>query len=199
VAPPAPAHPAGIVGGRGRRRGRPPPLAGALLCAAALLLCAPAAARAVELCSAEGRALMRSVHISEAQIRAVCAKEARGAAVLTLRVARTEDELGHCRITLALANNSTLYLNALGLTVAEARFAPFQFADVTPGGTGYASASSRILMACGELRELRLVFIWPPSLRIGDRSPEGRQLLYYRPYLLDSRLAWSQSGSEGSP
>ncbi|HKI99205.1 MAG TPA: hypothetical protein VKB51_12095 [bacterium] len=170
-----------------------------LACGLALWVMAPGQARAVELCSREGRTLMRSVHIRESQIRALCEKEARAAAPLTLRVSRTVDELGHCRVTLALVNNSTLYLNALVLTVEEARYVPFAFRNITPGGTGYASSNSRILMACSELRELRLVFHWPPSLRIGDRSPDGQQLLYYRPYLLDSRLAWSQSGSEGSP
>lgn len=165
----------------------------------ALLLSLPRPAQAVELCSEEGRALMRSVHVSEAKIRAVCEKEARASAPLTVRIVRARDELGHCRVTLALANNTTLYLNALVFTVDGARFAPFHFRNITPGGTGYASATSRVLTACSELREVPLAFHWPPSLRIADRSPEGARLLHYRPYLLDSRLAWSQSGSEAVP
>lgn len=174
-------------------------LAWGLVLALALLASLPHAAHAVELCSEEGRALMRSVHISESKIKAVCEREARASAPLTLRIDRLQDELGHCRVVLALANNTTLYLNALVLTVDAARFAPFYFRNITPGGTGYASATSRILMACSELREVPLGFHWPPSLRIGDRSLEGQRLLHYRPYLLDSRLAWTQPGSEGEP
>jgi hypothetical protein len=188
----------GRLGAGPRRRRALLRLAVTAFCAGALGLAACGSARAVELCSQEGRALMRSVHISEAKIKAVCEKEARGSAPLTLRIHRTEDELGHCRVTLALVNNSTLYLNALVLTVEQARFAPFHFSNISPGGTGYASASSRVLVDCVELREVRLAFHWPPSLRIGDRSPDGQQLLYYRPYLLDRRLAWSESGTESS-
>lgn len=162
-----------------------------LALAALAALAAALPAGAVELCSAEGRALMRSVDISEAQIAAVCAKAARASAPLTLDVQRTQDELGYCRVTLALTNNSTLYLGALALTVEQARFHPFRFHDIPPGGTGYASANSRIALACDELGAVKLTFHWPVSLRIGDRSPTGRQLEYYRPYLLDSVLAWS--------
>jgi hypothetical protein len=165
----------------------------ALLLGVALagLLAAPAPARAVEICSAAGRALMRSADIGEDRIQAVCRQAERAAAPLTLGVKRTEDEIGYCRVTLSLTNNSTLYLNAMVLTVEEARFHPFQFRNISPGGTGYASANSRVLMSCSELGERRLTFHWPASLRIGDRSPTGQQLQHYRPHLLSPRLAWN--------
>jgi hypothetical protein len=156
------------------------------------LLAAPSAARAVELCSAEGQALMRSEKITPAQIERLCDKAARAAAPLTLTLRRTRDELSYCRVTLELINNSTQHVNLLVLTVEEARFHPFQFRNVAPGGTGYASANSRILMSCSELDERKLTFHWPASLRIGDRTPSGMQLQHYRPYLLSPRLAWSR-------
>ncbi len=59
-----------------------------------------------------------------------------------------------------------------------------------PGGTGYASASSRILLACDELDRLGLALHWPASLRIGDRSLNGRRLRRYKPVLLGEVLAW---------
>jgi len=157
-----------------------------------MLLARPAPAAAVELCSVEGRALMRSVGIREDQIVALCAEAARASAPLTVAIKRTEDQLGYCRITLALTNNTTLHLNALVLTVERARYDAFRFLNVSPGGTGYASANSRSLLACDELGQLPLTFHWPVSLRIGDRAPTGRQLLFYRPTLLDARLAWDQ-------
>jgi hypothetical protein len=158
------------------------------------LLCgvAPAPAAGVELCGPEAQTLMRSVGIAQAQIDALCAKVARAAAPLTLALVRTRDELGYCRVTLALTNNSTLHLNVLVLTVEDARFHPFRFLNVLPGGTGHASANSRVLLACDELPELKLVFHWPASLRIGDRSPTGQQLAHYRPQLLDPVLEWSR-------
>ena len=165
----------------------------------AALLAAPPGLGAVELCSAEGQALMRSVGIGESQIAAVCEKAARASAPLTLSVQRTQDELGYCRVTLALTNNTTLHLNALVLTVEQARYDGFHFRNVLPGGTGYASANSRNLLACDELVPAPLTFHWPVSLRIGDRTPVGRQLLHYRPYLLDPRLAWDQPESGRDP
>ena len=160
----------------------------------------PASAAAIELCSLEGRTLMRSVDIDEGKIAALCAKAARAAAPLTLRLVRMQDDLSHCRVTLALTNNSTLTLNALVLTTEQARFQPFHFRAIAPGGTGYASASSRILLACDELTALKLAFHWPVSLRIGDRFPAGKQLQHYRPYLLDPVLAWSDpNGQDRSP
>lgn len=166
-------------------------LAWALALALGVLLARPAPLRAIELCSEEGRELMRSVDIPEAKIDALCEQAARASAALTLRIKSTRGEQGYCRVTLALTNNSSQYLNALVLTVEEARFPPFEFRNITPGGTGYASENSRILLACDELRTLKLAFRWPASLRLGDRAPTGRQLLHFRPYLLDARLAWS--------
>ncbi len=180
----------GRAGDRAQARGRLAWRLGWAL-ALGLLLARPAPASAIELCSEEGRELMRSVDIPQAKIDAVCEQAARASAPLTLRVRSTRDEQGYCRVTLALINNSTLYLNALVLTVEEARFPPFEFRNITPGGTGYASENSRILLACNELQTEKLAFRWPASLRLGDRVPTGRQLLHYRPYLLDPRLAWS--------
>lgn len=152
----------------------------------------PAPARALELCSPEARGLMRSVGISRAKIRELCARARRHSALLAVSLARTEDELGYCRVTLALQNNSTEYVNSLTLTSANGRFEIFRFHNVLPGGTGYASASSRILLACDELEQVGLAFHWPASLRLGDRSLNGHILQRYKPVLLDEALAWKR-------
>ena len=146
---------------------------------------------AMELCEAQSRVLMRSVGITEAQVSALCTKAERSRVSLTLAVHRTEDELGYCRVTLALINRSPEYLNSLVMTTEKSRFGLFRFRDISPGGTGYASANSRIPLSCDELGEVKLAFHWPASIRIGNRSPRGLNLRHYKPALLDNKLAWS--------
>lgn len=164
----------------------------AAVAVALLLGAAPRPAEAVELCSPESLELMRSVGITDAQIRTLCAKVAQAKHRLTVSVAKTEDAMGYCRVRLALANHSTEPVDTLVLTVDGARFEPFRFTGIPPGGTGYASSNSRILLACDELRDVKLVFHWPPSLRVAGRVLSGRQLVYYRPHLLDPALAWAR-------
>lgn len=159
---------------------------------AAAVSFAATGAAAIELCGTKARVLMRSVGISEVQIERLCAEAARASALLTLNLVRAEDELGYCRVTLALTNNSTEYLNSLVVASEGARFDLFRFSNVLPGGTAYASANSRILLACDELPDMKLTFHWPVSLRIADRSPDGRHLQRYKPYLLDPILGWSR-------
>ncbi len=93
---------------------------------------------------------------------------------------------------MALHNNSTDYLNQLALASLDGRFEIFRFHNIMPGTTGYASARSRILMACEELPEIGIVLRWPASLRVGDRSPRGRRLERYKPTLLDPVVRWSR-------
>lgn len=162
------------------------------MAAALLLVAAPRPAQAMELCSPESLELMRSVGITGPQIRSLCAKAAQARHRLTLSVAKTEDAMGYCRVRLVLANLSTEPVDSLVLTVERARFEPFRFTGIPPGGTGYASSNSRILLDCDELREVKLVFHWPPSLRVAGRVLSGRRLLYYRPQLLDPALAWTR-------
>ena len=146
---------------------------------------------AMELCGAQSKVLMRSVGITTTQISALCTKVERSSVSLTLAVHRTEDELGYCRVTLALINRSAEYLNSLVMTTEKSRFDLFRFRNVSPGGTGYASANSRIPLSCVELGEVKLTFHWPASIRIGNRSPRGLNLNHYKPALLDNKLAWS--------
>jgi hypothetical protein len=61
-----------------------------------------------------------------------------------------------------------------------------------PGRTGYASARSRILLACDELPEIRITLRWPASLRIADRSPTGQRLERYKPLSLDPVVRWNR-------
>lgn len=152
----------------------------------------PGDAHAIELCEAQSKTLMRSVGITEQQIKALCAKAARSRALLALALVRAEDELGYCRVTLALNNNSTENLDSMVISSIKNRFDLFRFNNVFPGGTGYASANSRIPISCQELHEVKLTFHWPASLRIGNRAPSGFKLRHYKPVLLDAKLAWSQ-------
>ena len=163
-----------------------------LLLAVMVAMMNPSRVGAIELCGQESRELMRSVGIAEDKVVALCKRAAQARHRLTLGLGETKDALGYCRVKLVLVNLSTEALDSLVLTVDQARFEPFRFAAVAPGGTGYASANSRILLACDELQALKLTFHWPPSLRIGGRVLEGRQLLYYRPQLLHSALAWNR-------
>lgn len=149
-------------------------------------------ARAIELCGEESKVLMRSVGVSEHQIAELCRKARQASALLSISLVRRRDELGYCRVTLALRNNSTEYLNALSLASVNGRFEIFRFANILPGGTGYASASSRTLLACDELDALGLTFYWPASIRLGDRPLNGRTLERYRPVLMDPLLAWNR-------
>lgn len=158
----------------------------------AALLAAPAPARAMELCSAESRELMRSVGIADSRIEALCERARRAEALLAVSLVRLQDELGYCRVTLSLQNNTTEFVNSLALSAADSRFEIFRFTGILPGGTGYASASSRILLACDEVDEIGLSFHWPASLRVGDRSLSGRMLERYKPVLLHPALSWSR-------
>lgn len=149
------------------------------------------AVSAMELCEAQSKVLMRSVGITESQISALCARVESSRVSLTLAIHRTEDELGYCRVTLALINHTAEYLNSLVMTTVKSRFDLFRFRNISPGGTGYASANSRIPLSCDELGEVKLTFHWPASIRIGNRSPRGSNLRHYKPALLDNILAWS--------
>lgn len=157
-----------------------------------LLLLSAGHARAVELCGAEGIGYMRAAGISEAQIGRVCELASRRSGVLALDTQRLENELGYCRVTLSLRNNSQQYLNAMTITSEESRFEIFRFSNILPGDVGYASARSRILMDCDELAQIKLRFHWPVSLRMGDRPVQGTRLAPYKPVLLSEVMAWTR-------
>ncbi len=186
---PWPAEPA-LPALRGRR-GRAARAAG-LRAALLVLVLAWTASRgaAVELCSEEARGMMKQAGIAQAKIDRLCKLARRSSALLTLSMRRGEDQLGYCLVTLALHNNSTLYLNQLALPSADGQFDIFRFHNIMPGRTGYASARSRILLACEELQEVGIRFRWPASLRIGDASPRGNRLARYKPLLLDGAIRW---------
>ncbi|MDH5752093.1 MAG: hypothetical protein OEZ59_06705 [Deltaproteobacteria bacterium] len=150
----------------------------------------PGQARGIELCSPESLELMRSVDISENQISTLCARARAANALLVVSHKRSEDELGYCRITIACLNNSTEYLNTMALNVEGGLFETFMFNNILPGAVGYASAKSKTLLACDEV--LRMSFYWPVSLRIGDRSLNGRMLQHYKPLLMGSTLSWKE-------
>lgn len=162
-----------------------------LVLAAAVLAWAAPPARAIELCSGQSKTLMRQAGIGEEEIARLCRLAKTAGALLKIRLRRTENELGYCRVTLALENDSTAYLNQLTLTSVDGRFEIFRFQNVLPGTTGYAAARSRVLLACDELKRIRLGFHWPASLRIGDRSPRGARLERYKPALLSDVLYWN--------
>ena len=148
-------------------------------------------ARAVELCSREGNNLMLKVGIRRAKINALCRKLKERGARLAISVRRSENELGYCRVTLALKNNSTEYLNRLILTSAGGKFEIFRFHNIMPGSTGFTSAKSRILIGCDELRELKIRFNWPAGIQAGDRILRGRGLERYKPVLEKGILVWN--------
>lgn len=152
----------------------------------------PARLNGVELCSRQGKTYMREAKIGEDKIKRACALASRQVGLLTLKIHRTQDELGYCRVTLILKNNSLVYLNILSLTSAESRFEIFRFSDLLPGATEYAAAKSRILMDCDELEEITLAFHWPASLRMGDKALQGSRLRQYKPILLSRALRWNR-------
>lgn len=156
------------------------------------LLAMTRAAWGVELCSREGDDFMLKVGISRERIDRVCALVRLTAAPLTITLQRTEEELGYCRVTLALQNRSTEYLNQLALTTAKGRFEIFKFHNILPGTTGYASAKSRILLGCDEVAEMKIRFHWPPSMRIADRALQGRRLDNFKPVLIGEILLWQR-------
>lgn len=149
-------------------------------------------AQAMEMCSAEAKGLMRKAGIREDKIEAVCKLAARSQAPLAISLRRREPELGYCLVTLALRNDSIQYLNRLSLTSADGRFDIFKFHNIPPGSTGYAAARSRILLACDELGEIGISFRWPATVRIGDKSPQGKRLERYKPLLLNKLMRWNR-------
>ena len=183
-------HPRAIC----RPRPRPSRIAG-LVSALAIgltLLASTGSAGAVELCGAAGIGYMRAAGISEARIRRVCELASRRSGVLALDTQRLETELGYCRVTLSLRNNSQQYLNAMTITSEQSRFEIFRFSNILPGDVGYASARSRILMACDELPQIKLRLHWPVSLRMGDRPVQGARLAPYKPILLSEVMEWTR-------
>ena len=191
---PAPAAKYSLAGIRWRRprrnAAREIVLCAALLVLVLVLAWTASPAAAIELCSEEARGMMAQAGIGQAKIKRLCKMAQRSSALLTLSLRRGEDELGYCLVTLALHNNSTLYLNHLSLISADGRFDIFRFHNIMPGRTGYTSARSRILLECEELQEIGIRLRWPASLRIGDASPRGKRLARYKPLLLDSAMRW---------
>ena len=118
--------------------------------------------------------------------------EAEASRLTRLSIRRTEDEAGYCRVTLALKNDSIHQINTFTLTSANGRFEIFQFFDIIPGGTGYATAGSRALMSCEELPVLKVVLRWPGSIRAGDRPLQGNLLEQFKPALLSKDLKWTE-------
>lgn len=161
---------------------------GCAICLAML----PGRINAVELCSPPAQKRMIAVGISKGQIDALCSQAAKRGKLLTISIQRAEDELGYCRVTLALRNDSVHYVNVLSLTTAGGRFDIFQFNAILPGETGYASGKSRSLLACDELNEVTVAFLWPGSIRVDDSPLQGRRLRQFKPALESPALRWSQ-------
>jgi hypothetical protein len=160
----------------------------ALACALFLLIVPEP--KAIELCSDRSRELMRSVGIRSEQIERLCELAAEAGRLTRLSIRRAEDEAGYCRVTLALRNDSIHHINSFSLTTSNGRFDIFQFYDILPGGTGYASAPSRQLMSCEELPELKVVLRWPGTVRADDRPLQGRLLDQFKPALMSKDLKW---------
>ncbi len=150
---------------------------------------------ALELCSKEANALMRSAGIAEARITRLCELAAQRRAPLQLSLRRAESDLGYCRVTLALENRSSAYLNQMSFTSAGGIFEIFRFQNILPGTVGYASATSRNLLGCDVVKREGLQLHWPASLRVDDRSPRGRRLDRFKPALSGKGLHWSGQGS----
>ena len=161
---------------------------GCAICLAML----PGSIQAVELCSPEAQKRMIAVGITKGQIDALCSQAAKRGKLLSISIQRAEDELGYCRVTLALRNNSVHYVNVLSLTTAGGRFDIFQFNAILPGETGYASGKSRSLLACDELNEVTVAFLWPGSIRVDDSPLQGRRLRQFKPALESPELQWSR-------
>ena len=150
---------------------------------------------ALELCSEEANNLMRKAGIAEAQLTRLCELVAQRGAPLRLSLRRTESDLGYCRVTLALENRSSVYLNQMSFTSAGGIFEIFRFQNILPGTVGYASATSRNLLGCDVVKREGLRLRWPASLRVDDRSPRGRRLERFKPALSGKGLRWSGQGS----
>ncbi|MDH4224035.1 MAG: hypothetical protein OEW12_00100 [Deltaproteobacteria bacterium] len=147
---------------------------------------------AVELCSDEANLLMKQAGIEEGKIKKLCRMTAVSRHLLSITLQRTENELGYCRVTLAMKNNTLSYLNQLTLTVEGGGFEIIKFNNILPGDTGYASTLSRTLMDCAEAKKTGLRFPWPASLRMDDHTASGRWLDQHKPALLDPHLSWSR-------
>jgi len=161
-----------------------------LLAVLALFMALTDQAKAVELCSRQSNLLMQQEGISEEKIRSLCERVRKASALIAIKIESREPELGYCRVTLSLQNNSNDFINSLTMAVEKSAFELFRFESILPGGTGYASAKSRILMACDELEEVGLGFIWPVTLKKDDKVLHGRELRRFMPVLLDSMMAW---------
>ena len=146
----------------------------------------------IELCSPKSKQLMRSVGIAPEQIERLCVAAERASRLTRLTIRRTEDELGYCRVTLALRNDSIHHIDSFAFTSEGGRFEIFLFYDVLPGTTGYASGRSRTLMACDELPELRLALRWPGTARVDNRPLQGRRLEQFKPALQSEKLTWTR-------
>lgn len=161
--------------------------------AAAAMLWFPGQPSAQDICSREAKALMRRAGIGEEKITRACALATRSGALLSITLKRREEALGYCQVTLALHNNTNQYLNNLSMPSQHGRFEIFRFHNIQPGRTGYAAAKSRILLACDELEETGgIAFLWPATLRIGDRHPTGGRLEQFKPKLLSEVIRWSK-------
>jgi hypothetical protein len=157
------------------------------------MLWLPGQPSAQDICSGEAKDLMRRAGIREEKIAKACALATRNGALLSISLKRREEALGYCQVTLALHNNTNQYLNQLSMPSRHGRFEIFRFHNIQPGRTGYAAAKSRILLACDELEETAgITFLWPASLRIGDRHPTGSRLERYKPKLLGGVIRWSK-------
>ena len=150
----------------------------------------PGTAEAVEICSSQGKTLMEHAGIPQIQIDKVCELARLSASPFVISLRRAEEELGYCRVTLKLENRSTDYLNQLALSSENSLFDIFQFHNVLPGTTAYASARSKILLECDEFRGMKLNFHWPASLRVADRAAFGPRLERYKPVFNDKQLGW---------
>lgn len=155
-----------------------------------LLASAPGPARAIELCDEKSIELMRGVGITDAQIRRLCEAAEDASRLTRLSLRRTEDEAGYCRVILALRNDSIHHIDSFVLTTENSRFEIFRFVDVIPGRTGFASGLSRQLLDCEELAELKVVLIWPGTVRADGKPVSGRLLDQFRPELQSKELRW---------
>lgn len=135
---------------------------------------------------------MKKVGVTKTQMDKMCKMARVSSSVFTLSISRKENELGYCRVTLLLNNNSSRYINQLSLTSVKGLYEIFRFHNILPGMKGYSSSLSRSLLACDELSELGIRFHWPISLRVDDRSVGGGTLEQMRPRLLGKILKWDR-------
>lgn len=160
------------------------------VCAVGAALAPPV--QGIELCSPKSKQLMRSVGIAPERIERLCVAAERASRLTRLTIRRTEDELGYCRVTLALRNDSIHHIDSFIFTSEGGRFEIFRFYDILPGTTSYASGRSRTLMACDELPELRLTLRWPGTARVDGRPLQGRRLEQFKPALQSEELTWTR-------